>query len=81
MTLLATQALTKRYNGGVTALDDLTVSVRPGIVGLVGAKRGRLADLVEQAIVVDDTHYGRVEDVQMTIYHLICYAFMEKQPA
>lgn len=50
-------------------------------VALVGAKRGRLAELAEQTIVVDDTHYGRVEDVQMTIYHLICYAFMEKKPA
>jgi D-sedoheptulose 7-phosphate isomerase len=50
-------------------------------VALVGAKRGKLAELAEQTIVVDDTHYGRVEDVQMTIYHLICYAFMEKQPA
>jgi D-sedoheptulose 7-phosphate isomerase len=50
-------------------------------IALVGAKRGRLADLAEQTIVVDDTHYGRVEDVQMTIYHMICYAFMEKKPA
>ncbi|MDR3620703.1 MAG: SIS domain-containing protein [Paludisphaera borealis] len=50
-------------------------------VALVGAKRGKLAELAEQTIVVDDTHYGRVEDVQMTIYHLICYAFMEKKPA
>jgi len=48
-------------------------------IALVGAKRGRLAELAEQAIVVDDTHYGRVEDVQMTIYHMICYAFMERE--
>ena len=37
MTLIATEALTKRYANGVTALDGLTVDVRPGIVGLVGA--------------------------------------------
>ena len=47
-------------------------------VALVGGKRGRLAELARQAIVVDDTHYGRVEDVQMHILHMICYAFMEE---
>lgn len=49
-------------------------------IALVGAKRGALATIAEQAIVVDDTHYGRVEDVHMHILHMICYAFME-QPA
>ena len=37
MPLIATEALTKRYPGGVTALDDLTVELEPGIIGLVGA--------------------------------------------
>ncbi len=46
-------------------------------IALVGAKRGRMAELAEQAVVVDDTHYGRVEDVQMHVLHLLCYAFME----
>jgi D-sedoheptulose 7-phosphate isomerase len=32
-------------------------------------------------IVVDDTHYGRVEDVHMHILHMICYAFMEDSAA
>ena len=49
-------------------------------IALVGAKRGTLADIAELSIVVDDTHYGRVEDVHMHILHMICYAFME-QPA
>lgn len=44
---------------------------------IVGAKRGKLADVARQAIVIDDTHYGRVEDVQMHILHMLCYAFME----
>lgn len=44
---------------------------------LVGARRGRLAEISEQVLVIDDTHYGRVEDAQMTILHMICYAFME----
>jgi D-sedoheptulose 7-phosphate isomerase len=47
-------------------------------VVLVGAKRGRMAELAEQAIVIADTHYGRVEDAQMGILHLLCYVFMEK---
>ncbi len=46
-------------------------------IGLVGAKRGRLTDLGDEVIVIDDTHYGRVEDVQMHILHMFCYAFME----
>jgi ABC-2 type transport system ATP-binding protein len=37
VTLITTTALTKRYPGGVTALDDLTVTVDPGIIALVGA--------------------------------------------
>ena len=37
MSLVVTESLTKRYPGGVTALDDLTVAIEPGIVGLVGA--------------------------------------------
>jgi D-sedoheptulose 7-phosphate isomerase len=44
---------------------------------LVGAKRGRLAEIAHQVLVIDDTHYGRVEDVQMQVLHMLCYAFME----
>jgi len=47
-------------------------------VALVGAKRGRLAEIAEQVIVVNDTHYGRVEDAHMGICHMACYAFMEQ---
>lgn len=46
-------------------------------VALVGGKRGRMAEIAEQAIVINDTHYGRVEDAQMGICHMLCYAFME----
>jgi len=46
-------------------------------VALVGAKRGRMAEIADQSIVINDTHYGRVEDAQMGICHLLCYAFME----
>ncbi|HEX5223063.1 MAG TPA: SIS domain-containing protein [Verrucomicrobiae bacterium] len=46
-------------------------------IALVGGKRGRMAEVAEQSIVINDTHYGRVEDAQMTICHLLCYAFIE----
>ena len=57
----------------------LTWAKRNGLhtVALVGARRGRMAEVAEQVIVINDTHYGRVEDAQMTICHLLCYAFME----
>jgi ABC-2 type transport system ATP-binding protein len=37
VTIIATQALTKTYGGGVKALADLTVDVDAGVIGLVGA--------------------------------------------
>ncbi len=37
MPLISTRSLTKRYPGGITALDGLTVDIEPGIIGLVGA--------------------------------------------
>jgi D-sedoheptulose 7-phosphate isomerase len=46
-------------------------------VALVGAKRGRLAQLAQKVIVIDSEHYGRVEDAHMGICHMLCYAFME----
>jgi D-sedoheptulose 7-phosphate isomerase len=46
-------------------------------IALVGGKRGAMAELARQPIVIQDTHYGRVEDAQMGICHMICYAFME----
>lgn len=44
---------------------------------LVGAQRGRMAEIAQQVIVINDTHHGRVEDAQMGICHLLAYAFME----
>jgi ABC-2 type transport system ATP-binding protein len=37
VSIIATQNLTKTYGGRVTALADLTVTVEPGVIGLVGA--------------------------------------------
>jgi D-sedoheptulose 7-phosphate isomerase len=44
---------------------------------LVGAKRGSVEPHVDELVVINDTHYGRVEDAQMAICHMLCYAFME----
>jgi D-sedoheptulose 7-phosphate isomerase len=54
-------------------------------VALVGGNGGKLAALGNDVLVVNDTHYGRVEDCHMHIAHMICYAFIElealQQPA
>jgi len=47
-------------------------------IALVGAKRGKVAQLAKHVVAVNSEHYGRVEDTQMLICHLLCYAFMEK---
>ena len=46
-------------------------------IALLGGKRGKLAEIARQTIVINDTHYGRAEDAHMGICHMICYAFME----
>ncbi len=46
-------------------------------VAMVGGKRGQLAELADEVLVIDSTHYGRVEDAHMGICHMLCYAFME----
>jgi D-sedoheptulose 7-phosphate isomerase len=47
------------------------------VIALVGAKKGKLAEVADVALVVNDDHYGRVEDAHMGICHMIAYAFME----
>jgi D-sedoheptulose 7-phosphate isomerase len=47
-------------------------------IALVGAKGGRMAQIADEKVVIQDTHYGRVEDAHMAICHMLCYAFIEK---
>ena len=47
-------------------------------IALVGAKQGKLAKVAQYVITIKSPHYGRVEDAQMGICHMICYAFMER---
>lgn len=46
-------------------------------IALVGGKRGKLAEIAKEVIVIDSEHYGRVEDAHMTICHMLCYYFIE----
>ncbi len=46
-------------------------------IALVGSKRGALGESAKNVIAISSTHYGRVEDAQMAICHLLCYAFIE----
>ena len=61
-------------------VNALEWSVKNGLhtIALVGAKRGRAAEVAHQTIAIESTHYGRVEDGHMAICHMICYAFMER---
>ena len=46
MTVISTEALTKRYPA-VTALDGLTLTVGPGVTGLVGANGAGKSTLIK----------------------------------
>ncbi len=46
-------------------------------IALVGGKKGKLAEIADEVIVIDSEHYGRVEDAHMTICHMLCYYFIE----
>jgi len=48
-------------------------------ISITSSRRGRMSDLATLPIVLPDEHYGRVEDMQMLIYHLIAFWFIEKE--
>jgi len=48
------------------------------VLALVGGKSRNLAQIADQAIVIDSTHYGRAEDAHMGICHMLCDAFIEE---
>lgn len=60
VTLIATEALTKRYPNGVTALSDLTVDVPPGVIGLVGANGAGKSTLIKILLGLLPPSGGRV---------------------
>ncbi|MCC7518602.1 MAG: SIS domain-containing protein [Verrucomicrobiae bacterium] len=47
-------------------------------LALVGGKAdSRMARTARRVIRVETSHYGRAEDAQMHVLHLLCYAFIE----
>jgi D-sedoheptulose 7-phosphate isomerase len=48
-------------------------------VGFSGFGGGKLKDLVDECIVVDSDHMGRVEDMHLILQHVVCYYFMEQK--
>jgi len=59
VSLISTADLTKRYPGGVTALDGLTVDIEPGIVGLVGSNGAGKSTLLKILLGLIDTTSGK----------------------
>ena len=50
-------------------------------VGVTGFGGGKLKGLAQRCIVVDADHMGRVEDMHLILLHIVCYYFMEREPA
>ncbi len=47
-------------------------------IGLVGFDGGKLKNLAQQSILIQSNHYGRVEDINLLVCHIIAYYFMDK---
>jgi ABC-2 type transport system ATP-binding protein len=60
VTLIATEALTKRYPNGVAALSDFSVQVQPGIVGLIGANGAGKSTLIKILLGLVEPTSGQV---------------------
>ncbi|MFL5750781.1 MAG: ABC transporter ATP-binding protein [Chloroflexota bacterium] len=58
MPLISVRSLTKRYPGGVTALDGLTVDIDRGIVGLVGSNGAGKSTLIKILLGLIDATAG-----------------------
>ena len=46
-------------------------------LALAGGQCGKITEIADESLIIDSKHYGHVEDAQMTIAHILCYAFME----
>jgi ABC-2 type transport system ATP-binding protein len=68
MPIIATQGLTMRFPG-VTALDDLSVAVEPGVVGLVGANGAGKSTLIKILLGLLPPTGGRASVLGLDIAH------------
>ena len=67
--LLATRGLTLTYPGGTTALDDLTIDVPRGSVGLVGANGAGKTTLLRLALGLLRPTAGEIDVVGRSVAH------------
>jgi ABC-2 type transport system ATP-binding protein len=67
MSLIALDGLTKQFPGGVTALDDLTVTVEPGIIGLVGANGAGKSTLIKILLGLLEPTSGRASVLDLDV--------------
>jgi ABC-2 type transport system ATP-binding protein len=65
--LVSIRSLTKRYPGGVTALDGLTVDIEPGIVGLVGSNGAGKSTLLKILLGLIDATSGEATIFDMDV--------------
>ena len=69
VSLISTSGLTKRYPGGVTALDGLTVEIEPGIVGLVGSNGAGKSTLLKILLGLIDSTAGKATVFDLDVAH------------
>ena len=67
MPLITLRGLTKRYPGGVTALDDLTLDLESGIIGLVGANGAGKSTLLKILLGLLEPSDGAAEVMGMDV--------------
>ncbi len=67
MPLIVLRDLTKRYPGGVVALDGLTLDLEPGIIGLVGSNGAGKSTLLKILLGLLEPTSGSVEVMGMDV--------------
>jgi ABC-2 type transport system ATP-binding protein len=65
--LITIENLTKRYGGGVTALDHLSFAIEPGVVGLVGANGAGKSTLIKILLGLLPATSGRADVLGMDV--------------
>jgi len=65
--LISLRDLTKRYPGGITALDGLTVDIEPGIVGLVGSNGAGKSTLLKILLGLLDATSGAASVMDLDV--------------
>jgi D-sedoheptulose 7-phosphate isomerase len=48
-------------------------------IGLSGRNGGKLKPLVRLNVHIPEEHMGRIEDAHMTVCHMVCYHFMDRE--